>query len=46
VGGAESARGICHYADLFRLADQARLLADPDLAAGRMALLCRMNGLG
>ena len=44
IGGAESARGILHYADLFRLADKAGLLVDPDLAAARMALLCRLNG--
>ena len=31
VGGAESARGILHYADLFRLADQAGLFVDPEL---------------
>ena len=44
IGGAESARGILHYADLFRLADKAGLLVDPDLAAARMGLLCRLNG--
>ena len=45
VGGAESARGILHYADLFRLADKAGLLRDPDLAASRMTLLCRISGI-
>jgi hypothetical protein len=45
VGGAESARGILHYADLFRLADRAGLLKDPELAAARMTLLCRINGI-
>jgi hypothetical protein len=45
VGGAESARGILHYADLFRLADKAGLLRDPELAASRMTLLCRINGI-
>ena len=45
VGGAESARGLLHYADLFRLADRARLLHDQDLAAGRMRLLCSLNGV-
>ena len=45
VGGAESARGILHYADLFRLADQARLLIDPDCAAARMKTLLALNGL-
>jgi hypothetical protein len=45
VGGAESARGIAHYADVFRLADQASLLIDPDLATRRMRLLCAINGI-
>lgn len=46
VGGAESARGIVHYADLFRLADKAQLLVDPEKAAHRMKLLCALNGIG
>jgi hypothetical protein len=46
IGGAESARGILHYADLFRLADHAGLLIDPELAAQRMRLLCNLNGVG
>ncbi|MFN3335058.1 MAG: DUF993 family protein, partial [Caldilinea sp.] len=45
VGGTESARGILHYADLFRLADQSGLLIDSDLAARRMAHLCALNGV-
>jgi hypothetical protein len=45
VGGLQSARGILHYADVLRLADQARLLRDPDLAAHRMRALCRLNGI-
>ncbi|KRE24733.1 hypothetical protein ASE66_05835 [Bosea sp. Root483D1] len=45
VGGAESARGILHYADLFRLADKAGLFADPELAARRMTQLCALNGI-
>ena len=40
VGGMQSARGILHYAEIFRLADQAGLLADPELAATRMRALC------
>jgi hypothetical protein len=36
VGGQESARSTLHLAELFRLADAAGLLADPDRAAGRM----------
>ncbi|NKN37228.1 dihydrodipicolinate synthase family protein [Agrobacterium sp. a22-2] len=34
--GVQSARGILHYADVFRLADQANVLDNPDLAIGRM----------
>lgn len=45
VGGMQSARGIRHYADVFRLADQAGLLADPDLAVARMRNLCAVAGV-
>ncbi|RWF73197.1 MAG: dihydrodipicolinate synthase family protein [Mesorhizobium sp.] len=45
VGGMQSARGICHYADVFRLADQAGLLADPELAVARMKSLCAVAGV-
>ena len=45
VGGMQSARGICHYAEVFRLADQAGLLADPDLATARMKTLCAVAGV-
>ncbi|ONI70592.1 dihydrodipicolinate synthase family protein [Actinosynnema sp. ALI-1.44] len=36
VGGLESARSVPHLVELFRLADAAGLLPDPDLAAARM----------
>ncbi|GAA4884421.1 DUF993 family protein [Serinicoccus chungangensis] len=36
VGGLQSARSAVHLATLFELADEARLLPDPDLAARRM----------
>ena len=36
VGGMQSARSALHYADVFRLADRAALLRDPELAAARM----------
>jgi hypothetical protein len=36
IGGQESARSLLHLAELFRLADKARVLHDPDLAAARM----------
>ncbi len=45
VGGMQSARGILHYADVFRLADQAGLLADPELAVRRMKSLCAVAGI-
>ncbi len=44
VGGQESARSLLHFADLFRLADKARVLHDPDLAASRMSKLLAMQG--
>ena len=45
LGGAEAARGILHYADLFRLADKAGLFVEPELAAHRMSNLCALNGV-
>jgi hypothetical protein len=45
VGGMQSARGVLHYADVFRLADQAGVLHDPDLAAHRMRVLLALHGL-
>lgn len=45
VGGMQSARGIRHYTDVFRLADQAGLLADPELAVARMRSLCAVAGI-
>ena len=45
IGGMDAARGIVHYADVFRLADKAQLLADPDLAAARMKQLAAINGV-
>jgi len=46
VGGQESARSLLHLAELFRLADKARVLHDPDLAAARMSKLLAVHGLG
>ena len=45
VGGQESARSIMHLAELFRLADKAGLLADPEVAAHRMAAVLRTYGI-
>ncbi len=45
VGGLQSARSIRHYGEVFRLADRAGLLRDPDLAARRMAQLLAVYGI-
>jgi len=45
VGGQESARSILHLAELFRLADRARVLHDPELAAARMKKLLAVHGM-
>ena len=44
VGGQESARSLAHLAELFRLADKARVLHDPELAAARMKKLLGVHG--
>src|SRR3712207_3056358 len=45
VGGRESARSVVHLAELFVLADRARLLRDPELAAARMRLVLALAGV-
>ena len=45
VGGQQSTRSIRHFAELFRLADKAGLLRDPDLAASRMRSLLALHGV-
>jgi hypothetical protein len=45
VGGQESARSLLHLAELFRLADKARVLHDPELAAARMTKLLAVHGV-
>jgi hypothetical protein len=45
VGGQQSARHILHLAELFRLADAAGLLADPQLACARMKQLLATHGI-
>ena len=45
VGGQQSARSILHLAELFRLADAAGLLLDPELACARMRQLLGVNGI-
>jgi Protein of unknown function (DUF993) len=44
-GGFQSSREIAHYAEVFRLADKARLLAKPDLAESRMRTLLALHGV-
>ncbi len=45
VGGWESARGLLHLAELFRLADTAGLFGDPVLAAERMRAWLTVQGV-
>jgi hypothetical protein len=45
VGGQESARSTLHLAELFRLADQAGILRDPELAARRMRTIMAARGI-
>ncbi|HEY3682952.1 MAG TPA: DUF993 family protein, partial [Streptosporangiaceae bacterium] len=45
VGGHEAARTVPHLAELFRLADTAGLLPDPDLAAHRMRAWLTVQGV-
>ena len=44
VGGQQSARSLPHFAELFRLADAARLLEQPELATRRMKTLLALHG--
>jgi Protein of unknown function (DUF993) len=45
IGGQESTRSTLHLAELFRLADAAGLLADPELAAKRMTAVMAARGV-
>ncbi len=45
VGGQQSARSLPHLAELFRLADRAGLLRDPDLARKRMGAVLGVHGI-
>ena len=44
VGGLHSGRSLPHLVELFRLADRAGLLLDPDLAAARMSQYLTVAG--
>jgi hypothetical protein len=46
VGGQESARSTLHLAEIFRLADAAGLLRDPELAVARMRAVLAVRGVG
>jgi hypothetical protein len=45
IGGQESARSTLHLAELFRLADKAGLLANPELATRRMKTVLATRGI-
>jgi hypothetical protein len=45
VGGQQSARSLQHLSELFRYADQAGLLRDPDLACARMSHYLATQGV-
>lgn len=44
VNGQQSARSLLHLAELFRLADRAGLLRDPELAIDRMTSVMTLHG--
>lgn len=45
VGGQQSTRSLPHFAELFRLADAANLLEQPELAVKRMKTLLALHGV-
>jgi Protein of unknown function (DUF993) len=45
VAGLQSARSVLHLSELFALANEARLLPDPDLAAHRLGLWLASAGV-
>jgi hypothetical protein len=45
VGGQESARSTLHFCELFRLADKANVLSDPNEATRRMEALLSLRGI-
>lgn len=45
VGGQQSTRSLQHFAELFRLADAANLLEQPELATRRMKTLLALHGV-
>jgi hypothetical protein len=45
VGAQQGARSLLHLAELFRLADAARVLRDPEMAGHRMAAVMTVGGV-
>ena len=45
VGGQQSTRSALHLAELFRLADAAGLLTNPEMAASRMKAVMAVYGV-
>jgi hypothetical protein len=45
IGGQQSARNLLHLVELFRLADAAGVLTDPEQACARMRTLLAMHGV-
>ncbi|MFC5760185.1 dihydrodipicolinate synthase family protein [Rhizobium sp. GCM10022189] len=45
IGGQQSTRSLVHLAELFRLADKARVLADPEMATARMKQVLAVHGV-
>ena len=45
IGGQQSARSLVHLAELFRLADAAGLVRDPESACLRMRTLLAIHGI-
>jgi hypothetical protein len=45
IGGQQSTRSLQHLSELFRLADKARVLADPELAISRMRRVLAVHGV-
>ncbi|MXP65926.1 dihydrodipicolinate synthase family protein [Roseomonas sp. M0104] len=46
VGGQQSMRPLAYFTDIFRMADAAGLLRDPEMAAARMRRLLALYGVG
>jgi len=46
IGGQQSARSLQHLAELFRLADAAGVLRDPELAVRRAGTVMALGGVG